>query len=97
MCVCVFGSAGAWVLPCIINTEAKQQVDLYTDKHTFHHRHRSTGAFWQALRETLKTAGFWSMWFRLLHKKCFMVYCSLQSLGMDNFLDVYKNCDCFNV
>lgn len=47
----MFGSAGARVLPCIINIEAKQQVDLYTDQHTFHHTQRNMGTFWQALKE----------------------------------------------
>jgi len=47
----VFGSAGARVLPCIINTEAKQQVDLYTDQNLSPHTHRNMGTFWQALKE----------------------------------------------
>jgi len=40
----VFGSAGARVLPCIINTEAKQQVDLYTDQNLSPHTHTETWA-----------------------------------------------------
>lgn len=57
----MFGSAGARVLPCIINIEAKQQVDLYTDQYTFHHTQRNMGTFWQALKELeycIKSAGW---------------------------------------